>query len=93
MLKRPGERALHRDLLVEREPDQERERVAREERVRVGIAGEVDRVGRGHASIVLGPWLQPLAPASTSATRSATAAVARFVFTRGTSGITDASAT
>ena len=86
-------RDRHRDLLIEREPDQERERVAREERVRVGIAGEVDRVGRGHASIVLGPRPQPDAPASRSATRSATAAVARFVLTRGTSGMTEASAT
>ena len=37
-------------LLVEREPDQERERVARDQRVRLRVAGEVQRVrsGGGH---------------------------------------------
>ena len=35
-LERAGERGLHRDLLVEREPDQQGKRVARDERVASG---------------------------------------------------------
>jgi len=42
-LQRSRERRLHRHLLVEREPDQQRKRLACEHRVRVGIAGEVER--------------------------------------------------
>ena len=43
-LQRARERRLHRHLLVEREPDQERERALAEEGVGLGVAGEVDRV-------------------------------------------------
>ena len=39
----PCEGGLHGHLLVEREADQQRERVAREQRVRLGVAGEVER--------------------------------------------------
>jgi hypothetical protein len=47
-LERAGEGGLHRHLLVERESDQQRERLARQERIRLGIAREVDRVRRAH---------------------------------------------
>ena len=40
---RAGERLLHRHLLVEHEPDQERQRALAEEGVRLGVAREVDR--------------------------------------------------
>src|SRR5207248_491436 len=42
---RAGERRLHRHLLVERESDQEREWVARDERVDVVVAREVEPLG------------------------------------------------
>ena len=54
-LERAGERLLHGDLLVEREADQQRERVLGEEAVGVGVAGEREVVGRDgqtHARIV-----------------------------------------
>ena len=54
-LQRPGERGRHGHLLVEREADQERHRLLREERVGLVVAGEVQPVG--HA-----PILDTLAP-------------------------------
>ena len=51
----PGERLLDGDLLVEREADQQRERVLRDEAVGVGVAGErevVGRDGKAHRRIV-----------------------------------------
>ena len=52
----PGEGLLHGHLLVEREPDEERERVAGEERVRLVVVGEVEPVGRGrHRSLPFCP--------------------------------------
>jgi hypothetical protein len=44
-LERRREGALERHLLVEREPDEERERLAREQLVRLVVAGEVEPVG------------------------------------------------
>ena len=44
-LERAGERGRNRHLLVEDEADQERERLGGEQLVRLGIAGEVERVG------------------------------------------------
>ena len=38
--RRAAEGPLHRDLLVEQHPDEERERVGDEERVGVGVAGD-----------------------------------------------------
>jgi len=52
---RPGEGLLHGHLLVEREADQQRERVAREQLVRVGIGCEVQCVGH-HADSRLAAW-------------------------------------
>ena len=53
---RAAERLLDRDLLVEREAHQQRERVLGEEAVGVGIAGERQRGGRarglGHRGMV-----------------------------------------
>ena len=46
----PRERRRDGDLLVEHEPDQERERLRGEELVRLAVAGEVERVR--HASIL-----------------------------------------
>ena len=54
-LERPGERLLDGDLLVEREADEQRERILREEAVGVGVAGErevVGRDGQAHGRIV-----------------------------------------
>ena len=42
-LERGGERLLHRHLLVEHEPDREREGARAEECVGLGVAGEVER--------------------------------------------------
>jgi hypothetical protein len=47
---RPHERLLHRDLLVEREPDQERHRVGGDEGVGLVGVGEVQAVGHGKRS-------------------------------------------
>ena len=47
-LERPRERLLHRDLLVEREADQQRDGVAGEQRVRLVVGREVEAVV-GHA--------------------------------------------
>ena len=44
-LERPQERRRHRHLLVEREPDEERERILRDELVRLVRVGEVERLG------------------------------------------------
>ena len=53
------ERLLHRHLLVEHEPDQQRERALAEEGVGLGVAGEVDRA-RGHgADRIRSPARQP----------------------------------
>ena len=46
-LERSREGGLHRHLLVEREADQQRQRVSRQQRVRLWIAGEVERGRRG----------------------------------------------
>jgi len=46
-LERPGERGLHRHLLVERESDQERHRLLREQHVGVVVAREVEGVRHG----------------------------------------------
>jgi hypothetical protein len=80
------ERGLDRHLLVEGEPDQKRERIGREERVRLVAVGVVQSVWRErrHGTILL---------QRSSAIRSAIAAVVRFVFAVGIVGITDASAT
>ena len=43
-LERPQERCRHGHLLVEREPDQERERITRDQRIRLGVVGEVENV-------------------------------------------------
>ena len=42
---RPEERLLDRDLLVEREPDQQGKRVVREEPARLLVVGEPERLG------------------------------------------------
>ena len=47
-LERPGERLLDGDLLVDRKPDQERERLGRDQSVGLVRIGEVERLG--HAS-------------------------------------------
>ena len=39
---RPRERLLHRDLLVEREADEERERVGRDERIGLVVLREIE---------------------------------------------------
>ena len=44
---RPEERLLHGDLLVEREPDEQRERIFREQLVGRFVHCEVERVGHG----------------------------------------------
>ena len=44
-LERPRERRLHRYLLVEREADEERERVGRDQPVGRVVAAEVEAVG------------------------------------------------
>ena len=49
-LERAGERGRNRHLLVEDEPDEERQRLGGEQLVRLGVPGEVQRVG--HASIL-----------------------------------------
>ena len=46
-LERAGERDRHRHLLVEREADEQRERLARDQGIRLGVAGEVQHVGHG----------------------------------------------
>ena len=43
---RPCERLLHRHLLVEREADEQRERILRDERVRLVVVREVRRSAR-----------------------------------------------
>jgi hypothetical protein len=56
-LERTRERLLHRDLLVEREADQQRERVGRDQGVGVRVAGEREVVGRdgeAHGPILRG---------------------------------------
>src|SRR6187200_1190525 len=45
--KRPGERLLDRNLLIEREPDHERHRVRRDQRVGLVGVGEVETVRHG----------------------------------------------
>ena len=52
-LERSCERRRHGHLLIEGEADQESERVARDERVRLRVAREVE--GCGHDPIVDGP--------------------------------------
>ena len=42
---RPGERLLHRDLLVEREADQQRHRVRGDQRIGLVGFGEVQAIG------------------------------------------------
>ena len=42
---RAGERPLHRDLLVEQHPDQQRRAVAVEQTVSGRVAGDVERAG------------------------------------------------
>jgi hypothetical protein len=54
-VERAVERLLHRHLLVEHEADQERQRVAGEQGVRLGVTGEVERVG--HGSILSSPGI------------------------------------
>ena len=44
-LERACERGLHRDLLVEREADEERERLTGDQLVRLVRVGEVERLG------------------------------------------------
>ena len=46
-LQRAEERRRHRHLLVEHEPDQERERLRGDQRVGLGVPGEVQRLGHG----------------------------------------------
>ncbi len=46
-LERAEERGLHRDLLVEREADQQRERLLRDQRVRLVRVREIERFGHG----------------------------------------------
>jgi hypothetical protein len=53
-LERAEERRRHRHLLVEREPDQERERVACVERVGLVVAREVEAVGHRRDRIACG---------------------------------------
>ena len=48
-LQRPGERGRDGHLLVEREPDQERHRLLREQRVGLVVAGEVEPVGHARS--------------------------------------------
>jgi hypothetical protein len=48
---RTGEGLLHRDLLVEREADEQRHRLGDEQAVGLVVAGEVESIGR-HARIV-----------------------------------------
>ncbi len=49
---RAEERLLHGDLLVEREADEERERIVREQPACLFVVGEPER--RGHAAILRG---------------------------------------
>ena len=49
-LERARERLLHGDLLVEREPDEQRERIGPEQRARLGIVREPER--RRHGAIL-----------------------------------------
>src|SRR5205823_7830554 len=51
-LERPGERSRHGHLLVEREADEQRERLTRDQPVRLVVVGEVQPVGRGHGAIL-----------------------------------------
>ena len=83
-LQRSEERRRDGHLLVEREADQERERIAAMQRVRLCVVREVQRLGH---------VCECRAHASPSAMRSATAAVVRLVFARGIVGMTEASAT
>src|SRR5205823_3946248 len=76
-LLRRGERALERDLLVEDEADQERERGAGEQLVGLVVTREVEVRGRGRRH---GPIYNH------SATRSARASAVRWVFAHGTTG-------
>ena len=55
----PREGLLHRDLLIQRETDQERQRVVGEQAVRLGVAGERERVGLGHGAMVARPSGHP----------------------------------
>jgi hypothetical protein len=67
-LGRSRERRLHRDLLVQEHPDQERERVGVEQAVRVGVAGQPE----GHRAIVperRAPRISPAAGATRPLTR------------------------
>ena len=41
-----GERPLHRHLLVEEHADEQRRAVVVEQRIGVGVAGDVERAGR-----------------------------------------------
>ena len=61
-LERPGEGLLDRDLLVEREPDEEREGVLRQEAIRVRDAGE-RKVIRGDGRACGASYAPPTAEA------------------------------
>jgi hypothetical protein len=52
----PLKRCLHRHLLVEREPDQERERLLRDQCVGLVVAREVEPVGCGHGHVTILPF-------------------------------------
>ena len=97
-LERSGEGGLHGDLLVEREPDQERQRITGEELVGLVRVREVERLGHSPSVVRDLPHDEPSARrgaghAKSAAIRSAIAAVVRFVFARGIVGMKDASAT
>ena len=49
---RAGERLLHRHLLVDREADEQRERIMRQELAGLGIVGEPERVGHMRSLLV-----------------------------------------
>jgi len=55
-LQRPAERGLYGHLLVEREPDQQRERLLRDQCVGLVVAGEVEPVGCGHGHVTILPF-------------------------------------
>jgi hypothetical protein len=90
-LPRAGERRLYRYLLVEREADEESERFARQQGVRLVIA-RVMECGRLRFRLG-GQALDPRSSQILSASLSAIASVVRCVFARGRDGITEASAT
>ena len=62
-LQRSGERRLHRHLLVEREADQQRQRLAGQQPVGFVVAGEVESVGRGRRGGHGGATFSPIAAA------------------------------